>query len=215
MSSCRASSQTTIARTRGRRSPILIGMAWEWVPPVAAASAGAIVGMAGIFATYRSGARQTKVAMDIARLQIEAQLQQLREDGRLRRQEAGYLELLTSLREIHDWAESVFSEKGSGRYALEDPPKVADAARRDAVVSAAWSIQIRSLMSEWNTQVDDFYRVARRLDGLSRDDSDLKDLGLSLKDIRKRLNEMRSQLFDTELRLRDQIWWELNSSSAP
>jgi hypothetical protein len=74
-------------------------MSWDWVAPTGTA----VVGLAGITATYLSGKRQVSSARELANDQVTAAATARREERNQRRIEAAYPALLDVLSEGADW----------------------------------------------------------------------------------------------------------------
>jgi hypothetical protein len=80
-------------------------MALEWVAPVAALVATVAVGVTGIVATYKAGARQQHTALAITQQQADSQAAIAREERQQRRLEEAYLGMLAGLTGIYYWTQ--------------------------------------------------------------------------------------------------------------
>jgi hypothetical protein len=138
-----------------RRLDSLIGMAGEWVAPVAGSMATVVVGLAGIIAAYKAGNRQQHTALAVVRQQADAQAEAAQEERRQRRLETSYEALLAYLSQGLDWVLSVYPlvthEEG---YTMPPLPELPDRHRVEAVVTAYWSPRIRQLMEEWQQALE-------------------------------------------------------------
>ncbi len=81
-------------------------MAWEWVPPVSAATGTAIVGGIGIWATYRTGREDRKHAEALAK-QTAEHAEKMAVDAREHKHfEEAYIELLQMTARLGHWPTS-------------------------------------------------------------------------------------------------------------
>src|ERR1700735_900546 len=91
-------------------------VAWDWMAPMGTA----VVGLAGIAATYFSGGRQAATAREVTEHQSEALLLAQREERHQRRIEAAYPALLDVLSKLRHWAMQV--DEYMVGYIEERPP---------------------------------------------------------------------------------------------
>jgi len=110
-----------------------LSVAWDWIPPTGTAA----VGLAGIAATYFSGARARRDARVLAQEQREQQ----------RRSEA-YIELLTMCLKIHHYLQGIDLETGK-KPDLSEFPDNASQVRARALVVAYGSEKVRTLYGDW------------------------------------------------------------------
>jgi hypothetical protein len=112
----------------------MVHMAWEWVGT-------AVVGIAGIVGTFRTGEKSRRHAADQAQL------------GRTQdRQAVAYVELLNMVERVGQWVGLVFPLGGSED--LEpDLPDLPDQARASALLAAYGTDVSRALFWAWDEQV--------------------------------------------------------------
>ena len=75
-------------------------MAWEWVSPVATASAGVLGGGVGAFFTWLTGKQSRDQALDTLREQLGHERLQAREAREQERLASAYLELLKTAERV-------------------------------------------------------------------------------------------------------------------
>jgi hypothetical protein len=130
-------------------------VAWEWVAPVAGAVGTVTVGVAGIFATYKAGSRQQNTALEVVRLQAEAQVAVAREERQQRRLEEAYLEMLAAITNIHYWVFTVYPvfTQTAEQFTMPPLPELPDSASKEALWTAYWSPRVEQLMRDWEASV--------------------------------------------------------------
>lgn len=134
-------------------------MAWEWVAPVATASAGAV----GVFFTWLSGKQGRDHAERTAREQL-AQQRLLAQDARdQERLENAYLELLRMVEGLGQWVQHVYPSVDLGTP-IKNPPTVDEQARTQALVNAFGSHRVRELLNEWRKFLRQAISLAVQID---------------------------------------------------
>lgn len=181
-------------------------MAWDWVAP----TGGAIVGVVGVIATYKAGNRQQATALASVDKQVEGQLRGQREERRQRRLEMAYGELLTMLSETYQWARSVFPVFTSSpeEYRLPPMPDSAEPARREAIVTLAWSPRVQQLMDPWRDAISAVYGLGVAIQ--TELESDKRGGGFDSGEARKELPKRVHDVWLADQVIREQVWRELN-----
>lgn len=187
-------------------------MAWEWVAPTASGVSGTIVGVTGIVATYKAGHRQQATALSAVKAQVDGQLQGLREERRQRRLENAYGELLMMLSETYQWARSVFPfiTSNAEDYRLPPIPESADSARREAIVTAAWSPRVQQLMDPWRDAVASVNNAGVAIHTALETEGKGRPSGIDGAKYRKELPRRVDAVWRADQAIREQVWQELN-----
>jgi|NGEPerStandDraft_6_1074524.scaffolds.fasta_scaffold92665_2 hypothetical protein len=191
-------------------------MSLTWVAPVAGSGAAAIVGVAGICATFKAGKRQQQTALEIARVSIDGQLAGLREERHQRRLEAAYTELLIMLSETHQWAVSVYPMWTSGAedYRMPPMPEKSNRARVEAVVTAAWSPRLQQLMDPWRIALERVHNTGVAITLARATEARGQETGIDLARSIKELRECEDALWRADQVIREQVWMELQGSTT-
>ncbi|MEU8026999.1 hypothetical protein AB0B88_32875 [Micromonospora haikouensis] len=164
-------------------------MAWDWVVPVTASGFGALVGISGIVASFKTSERSRQHAenlaterhrheQELAKRKSEHDLRLAREQRRQERQALAYVEILKEVHRVSFWANASHPK---GALDKDDAPKhlhlVTDPTV-DALLRAYGSSEVIGLFDIWCTRVQDIAKsfglltidlgadpVSRRLDG--------------------------------------------------
>jgi hypothetical protein len=182
-------------------------MAWEWVAPVA----GAVVGVAGIIATYMSGSRQQQTALAVTQQQIDAQAAVAREERQQRRLEEPYLELLSALTRIHYWVFTVYPPITSKPedYTMPPLPELPDSVQKEALWTAYWSPRVEQLMKEWESTVRHLQSVGMGIGLALQTEKSGQRSGIDLQALQLSLPDRKKQVIDADKCVREQVRLEL------
>lgn len=114
-------------------------MSWEWVAPVATATVGLGVGVAGVFFTWKTGKQARELTLRSA---TEARIQQ--------RLENAYIAELDIAERAGQWAQSVLPMMDTNPpQTVPSLPSVEEQAHAEALVKAFGSDEVRKLMEVW------------------------------------------------------------------
>jgi hypothetical protein len=122
----------------------------EWLPYVAGASSGVIVGVAGVVARYRAGRRQADTSLAVAERQVRAAADASREERNQRRLEAAYPPLLDVLTQGHEWIWKLESYVTTGSDERPRMPEAVRDLRSHGAISSVWSPQVAALVNVWS-----------------------------------------------------------------
>jgi hypothetical protein len=181
-------------------------MAWEWVAPVATGVTAATVAIAGIAATYRTGAEGRKHAETLTDKKNASDQELAREQrGQQRRAEA-YLEVLTIAERIGQWTSTVEPMYQAGQ---PDPqlPDLATQARGTALLNAYGSSKALVFYNAWRKTAEEIYVTVLEILRIHARGEGPTDAEL---DLRRRLNvHLRQEEMDARKALVDELAAEL------
>ncbi|MBO4140164.1 hypothetical protein J5U46_08420 [Micromonospora tulbaghiae] len=141
-------------------------MAWDWVVPVATSGFGALVGISGIVASFKTSERSRQHAenlaeerhwheLELAKQKSEHDLRLAREQRRQERQAVAYVEILKEVQRVSFWANASHPD---GAMEKDDAPKhlhlVTDSAA-DALLRTYGSDEVIGLFDTWRTRVQE------------------------------------------------------------
>jgi hypothetical protein len=186
-------------------------MALEWVAPAVTGAATAIVGVAGILATYKAGARQQQTALAVAQQQADAQVAVAREERQQRRLEEAYLELLSALTKIHYWVFTVypFMTRTIEEYTMPPLPELPDSERKEAMWTAYWSPRVEQLMKEWESTVRQLQNAGMQIGLAMRTEKSEQHPGIDINSLRLELPDRKDKVIEADRRIREQVRLEL------
>jgi hypothetical protein len=199
------------SRASGLTSGRMRHMAWEWVAPVAGSAATAIVGVAGIVATYWAGGRQQETALAVARQQANLQVAVAREERQQRRLEEAYLELLSAVAMIHYWVFTVYpiiTHKPED-YTMPPVPEMPDYGQKEAMWTAYWSPRVEQLVKEWEAAVRELQNAGIALNIAHSTGKKGQESGIDQPALLKELPDRKNKVFEADKRIREQIRLEL------
>jgi hypothetical protein len=129
-------------------------MAWEWVAPVATATASIAVGVAGIFFTWLSGKQGRDHAETISGQQLAHERLLASEARDQQRLENAYVNLLEMAEAAGQWVQLVLPMLDTHPPQPDPPlPTLEVQAHTQAVVRAFGSPQVRERMESWERVV--------------------------------------------------------------
>jgi hypothetical protein len=129
-------------------------MAWEWVAPVATATASITVGVAGIFFTWLSGKQGGDHAETISGQQLAHERLLASEARDQQRLETAYVNLLEMSEAAGQWVQLVMPVVDTDPPQPDPPlPTLEVQAHTEAVVRAFGSPQVRERMDSWESVV--------------------------------------------------------------
>ncbi|MEU8409523.1 MULTISPECIES: hypothetical protein [Micromonospora] len=144
-------------------------MAWDWVVPVAASGFGALVGVSGIVASFKTSEKSRQHAenlakerhrheLELAKQKSEHDLRLAREQRRQERQSVAYAEILKEVQRVSFWANASHPKEALDK---DDAPKhlhlVTDPAA-DALLRTYGSNEVIDLFDTWRTSVQDILK---------------------------------------------------------
>jgi hypothetical protein len=181
------------------------GMAWEWWGPTCTAA----VGVVGIVAATYQGSRQSRTTVQVAKQQVDGQVQIAQEERRQRRIETAYEKLQAVLIELDDYTEAVIGETMEG-----NPPDDADAPDAfthrlagGGTLALYWSPRVRQLVDHAQHEIRELNKALLLYHIYANED------GHSDQDIQRELDDLwpRAQLAREAIEaVRDQMSAELN-----
>lgn len=175
-------------------------MAWEWVSPVALATAGLAGGGIGAFFTWLAAKQARDDAKAIAR---EARDQQ--------RLANAYVELLEVSELTGQWAQTALTPLGAGpSWQASDSPTVREQAHTEALVKAFGSAEVRELMGKWRSTVKEMLATIGLIPEVEADPWRYQ----GVPDLRQKLEALRSQERESREALGDQVAVELLAQEA-
>ena len=125
-------------------------MAWEWVAPVATATASTAIGVAGIFFTWLSGKQGRDHAETISGQQLTHARLLAKEAREQQRLESAYVALLEMAERAGQWAQLVLPMIDTNPPGPVRPlPSFEEQAHTEAVVRALGSKEVREQMEKW------------------------------------------------------------------
>ncbi|HTX93863.1 MAG TPA: hypothetical protein VME67_02880 [Mycobacterium sp.] len=125
-------------------------MAWEWVAPVATATASTAVGVAGIFFTWLSGKQGRDHAETISGQQFAHARLLAKEARDQQRLESAYVALLEMAERAGQWAQLVLPMMDTNPPQPVPPlPSLDEQAHAEAFVRAFGSNDVRERMDKW------------------------------------------------------------------
>ncbi|MFV8233070.1 hypothetical protein [Mycolicibacterium fortuitum] len=161
-------------------------MAWEWVAPVATASAG----IAGILATWLTGKQAREDAKQISRDTLEHQRLLAKEERQQKRLESAYVKLLEMAEQTGLWATKVFPVTDTDPPQPVPPlPSLELQAHIRALINAFGSEAVASSMMNWLTVVRIMVSITDEI-GLESVDFESGPADISL---RARLEKLRPE----------------------
>ena len=128
-------------------------MAWEWVSPVATASAGVLGGGVGAFFTWLTGKQSRDQALDTLREQLGHERLQAREAREQERLASAYLELLKMAERVGVWAQMIYPVYQSGKPPETPLPSLEVQADTAALVAAFGTDAVREKSETWQSVV--------------------------------------------------------------
>jgi hypothetical protein len=129
-------------------------MAWEWVAPVATATASIAVGVAGIFFTWLSGKQGRDHAETVLSQQLAHERLLASEARDQQRLETAYVDLLDMAERAGQWAQMVLPMIDTHPPQPDPPlPTLEVQAHTQAVVKAFGSSQVRERLENWESVV--------------------------------------------------------------
>ena len=129
-------------------------MAWEWVSPVATATASIAVGVAGIFFTWLSGKQGRDHAETISGQRLAHERLLASEARDQQRLETAYVNLLEMAEAAGQWVQLVMPMVDTEPPQPDPPlPTLEVHAHTEAVVRAFGSPQVRERMDSWESVV--------------------------------------------------------------
>lgn len=124
-------------------------MSWEWIGTAA-------LGLTGLATTYLTARQGRQQARDAAKKQNEHELRMAYEQRQQQRRAEAYVELLTIVEEVSNWARKLVSSA----EASEDPPELPSSsrqARASALTNAYGSSEALASYGDWRQSVQDVY----------------------------------------------------------
>ncbi|MET9303559.1 hypothetical protein ABZX66_30030 [Micromonospora aurantiaca] len=129
-------------------------MAWEWVGPVMTGAVGISVGITGIVATYKTGKQGRQHAEVLARQQNEHDAALAKEQRDQQRRSEAYVELLTMVERVGQWASMVRPMLDTNPPRPVPPlPELSEQARSNALVGAYASPAVKERYQAWRKVV--------------------------------------------------------------
>jgi hypothetical protein len=199
-------------------------VAWEWVGQAGTA----VVGLAGIAATYLSGRRQVVAARQTAMDQADAARQSQREERHQRRLEVAYPKLLDVIAEADGWLHELEAFNGAESDVAPQTPIVVDQLLGHGSITVIWSPMITHLVHEWGDTVLEADSAGRQLAPLHasglRATGDEAAWDATIADVRSgkvswidyltvELMSQTRKLQALQGRIHDQVWRELRGDS--
>jgi hypothetical protein len=169
------------------------------------------VGVAGIFATYKAGSRQQNTALEVVRLQAEAQVAVVREERQQRRLEEAYLEMLAAITHIHYWLFTVYPvfTQTVEQFTMPPLPELPDSASKEALWTAYWSPRVEQLMGDWDAAVRTVRSTGMRI-GIGRSAEQSGQVsGIDVPALLLELQEQKREVIDADRHVREQVRSEL------
>ncbi len=138
-------------------------MAWEWVSPVATASAGVVAGGIGVYFTWLTGKGGREHAEAIARDQLSHERLLAEEARKQQRLESAYVSLLGMAERSGQWAQMAFPIVGTTPREVALPSLVEQANTR-ALVRAFGSAEVLKRLETWITVVQQMTNTAELIE---------------------------------------------------
>jgi len=137
-------------------------MAWEWVSPVATASAGVVAGGIGVYFTWLTGKQGRDHAETITRDQLAHERLLTREARVQQRLENAYVDLLRMAERAGQWAQ--MSYPIVGRPPELPLPSLVEQANTTALVRAFGSAEVLKRLETWRTVVQQMTTTAELIE---------------------------------------------------
>ncbi|MGZ3384770.1 MAG: hypothetical protein ACXVB5_07625 [Isosphaeraceae bacterium] len=185
-------------------------MAWEWVSPVATASAGVVAGGIGVFFTWLTGKQSRDHAEETLREQLGHERLQAREAREQERLATAYLELLRMAERVGQWAQMVYPVVDTVPSSMPDTPlpSLPDQAETAALVNAYGSAAVREKWDAWEGVVRQMITQAELTDWEEHNPTSPGDRPFE-NSPRGVLYRLRPQEAETRRELADQVSAEL------
>jgi hypothetical protein len=151
-------------------------------------------------------------ALAVARQSTNAQVGIAREERQQRRLEAAYQELLVFLSHRYAWVLTVYPLwSAEGGYTMPPMPELPDKAKSEALLTAYWSPRVQQLMGPWQAALSAVHDAGMviSMEKAAEDRGQESSLAGQAAEARKNLDGFRSDVWDADVRIREQVRLEL------